>query len=363
MIDVSHTDFDPAGSVVQSRSRGDHLTVLNLRRHTIERMVSLRLIDSQNGQPIRNGRVTFENGADRRSASTGSDGTLTVRLPQRASYKVTVEGDSYYSITDRIDLGRIESSTYTHTYEMRRGNGDQTTGPGGRYQRGAKLDGDIRMKKSRYNASETVSVDLGVSYSESQNTRMPATINMELIGPSGRTVNSNSFRLDLGLNDMVRKNVDYVVSDPGVYTVRVTATGNGMRSWTSSKTFTVDRALARIINPEGIYEGTIDLINLNGDRVSHVVAMKLSKKGTSLYSVTGNLAPGRNAGFHISFMGTYDYGRKSLNAIGDMADDNQRWDIRISGDLDGSDRMVMNVSIRQVDGKYNRSANARLAKK
>lgn len=358
-IEVSHPDYEVASNSVRSSTRNDQFVVFNLRRRTGDRAVVIRTIDSTSRSPISRARVKFES-MDRqetRTATTDSNGTVSVRLSRRALYKITIEESSHQTMTDRIDLQRPESSTFNKTYELRRdGNGGEVRGQ-------ARLDGNIRLTKGRFKSGEVATADIGVYYSEGPSDRMSANISVKVYGPSGRVVASDNYRQDLDINGTKRKSLDIRTSEPGTYSIRVTATGNNMRTWNGEKTFSVDREQAGPEIAEGIYNGKIDLITLTGPTRSHTISMKVSRKSGSYYDVVGNLGPGRFEGFHIQFKGTYDVSRRSLSATGELVDKtDKRWDIKVTGGLNSAGRMEVELTIRATDNTYNRRAKTQMTK-
>jgi len=362
-IQITHPDYDNANSTVRSSDRTDQFVVFNLKRRASDRAVVIRAIDSDSRSPISRAKVTFETNDrdDTRTATTDSNGTVSIRLGRRAVYNVTIESSSYRTVTERIDLQRPDTNTFNRTYELRRGNNNGGGGPIN--SRGAKLNGDIRFKKGRFKSGEVATADVGVYYTEGQIERMSANVSVKVYGPSGRVAASDDYRQDLDINGTKRKGLDIRTSEAGTYTVRVTASGNGLRTWTADKTFTVDREQAGPEIAEGIYNGTIDLITLVGPSRSHTISMKVSKKNGGLYDVVGNLGPGRFEGFHIQFKGTYDVNRRSLSAVGELVDKtDKRWDIKVTGGLNNAGRMELELSIRALDNSYNRRAKTQMNK-
>lgn len=360
-IHVSHPDFDPGTAIVQTRSQGDQFSIVTLRRNSQQRTVVVKAIESGSRTPISRARVTFESGSDRRTSTTDSNGNVSVKLNQRTTYRVTIESNGHQTYTDQIDLQRPDTSILNRTYQLRRGEGNG--GPGNGNQRGAKLNGDIRMKTGRVKAGEIATADIGVFYTDSQIERMTASVSVKVTDPNGRTVATSDYRQDLDLNGTSRRLVDIRTTVPGAYYVRVTATGNSMQTWTSEKKFDVDRGQAGPVKSEGIYGGTIDLINLSGEKRAHTVSIKISKKNGNLYDVVGSLGPGRFEGFHIEFKGTYDVSRKNLDTVGNVVDeDGKRWDVRMTGTINQAGRLAVKISLRARDNSYNRTATAEFFK-
>ncbi|MBI1334628.1 MAG: hypothetical protein GC165_17295 [Armatimonadetes bacterium] len=360
-VSVSANGFETYTAGVITNFRRDTVAVFNLKRTTLERMVMVRTMDSSGRNPISRARVTFE--ADDRSESktvtTDSSGNASVRLTKKAVYTVTVDGGGQSRVTEKLDLRNSSSSVIDKTYRLR-----GTTGNPSGTNFDMKLSGDIRMKGGKIKMDETVSADIGVYYTGGRNETMPASVSVRVLGPSGRVVASDSYRLNLEINGTTRKSLDIRTNEAGVYTIEVTATGNGMKDWSATKKFTVDRERADLnAKIDGTYAGTIDVVNLAGDKVAHTASIKLSNSRSNLMDVSGYLAPGRNEGFHITFKGTYDRARQSLSAVGELVDkSNRRWDIRLTGKVDSAGRLDLSLSIREIGGNYNRRADGLLKK-
>lgn len=353
--------------------------------------------------PLRNANVTLSNGASGRTDSNGNVVFLVDAL-NRSSITGHVDPDGAYqrasfgSVSTRgnvtLDSQTLSRNTWLRpyqNYDLRRSvpsniadqwsrafgstNVNQTTitvnigngpGPGpGPGREDPKLSGDIRLSSGRVKLGDTVTADIGAFYKDTTANRASANVSVRVTGPSGRVVASDDYRADMVLNTYSRKKFEIRTSESGTHTVKVTVTSNGMKTWSDQKTFSVDRRSGDQ-NPavDGTYSGNGNVITLEGANRSHSLTIRLrrsSRNGTM--DVDGSLGPGQFEGFHISFDGTFDVNRKTLDATGRVNDDtNKRWDVRLTGSMNNAGRLILDLSIRSNDNRYNRKVRFELSK-
>lgn len=353
--------------------------------------------------PLRNANVTLSNGA---SGRTDSDGNVVFLVDALNRSSVTGHVDpegayqsaSFGSVSTRgnvtLDSQTLNRNTWLRPYQnhdLRRSvpsniadqwsrafgstNVNQTTitvnigngpGPGpGPGREDPKLSGDIRLSSGRVKLGDTVTADIGAFYKDSTANRASANVSVRVTGPSGRVVASDDYRADMVLNTYSRKKFEIRTSESGTHTVKVTVTSNGMKTWSDQKTFSVDRRPGdQSPAVDGTYSGNANVITLEGANRSHSLTIRLrgsSRNGTM--DVDGSLGPGQFEGFHISFDGTFDVNRKTLDATGRVNDDtNKRWDVRLTGSMNNAGRLILDLSIRSNDNRYNRKVRFELSK-
>jgi hypothetical protein len=239
-----------------------------------------------------------------------------------------------------------------------------------------KLDGMIRLTtKNQIEAGDVASVNVGLVLSKTNNERSQAISAVKITAPNGTVVLNDSRNIRLNLNEYANTVYDISTRMPGLYTVAVSAVmanGSGVQNsrWDGKFTFNVhsrsnDRSRTGILTDRGEYYGSSDMEMDNRDIKSFNMSLTLQKSGrNNLDNVKGWLSPRSGSGFHMVFEGSYDQNNGRLDARGTMTDrQDKRWEIRATGSPDRNNRLAVRLTVRALDGSYNRSFDYTLAKR
>jgi hypothetical protein len=363
-------------------SRGG-LTTLDLKLRTTRRPTIQFIIMSDDlNEPVGGANIEIENRqtGKRDSLRSSGSGITPFEVPNGFSggrFDIRVSSNDFD--TTNVNVGftpSTDTSSAIAYVQLRRKTGIRgNSNPGSQSKDQSKLDGLIRLpNKDRIEAGDVVSVNVGLLLSKgySESSQCISTVNIS--GPSGAGVLSDSRNVKLTLNDYAFNTYDISARVAGTYTVSVSAVmtnGSGVQNsrWDGKFTFNVhprngNSSSSNLLMDRGDYLGISDIEMDNRDIRSHTLSLSLSKGSRNLDNIKGWLAPKTGFGFNIRFEGTYDQSNGRLDARGTMSDrDDKKWDIRLSGSPDRTGRLALKLSIRALDNSYNRSVSYTLAKK
>ena len=346
------------------------------RQPTIQFVV---MSDDRN-EPISNATLEITNRTTGRRDSLKSRGNgLTPYELSRESnggrYDVMITSADFDTVNMNVNFSPVSNSSSIVSYvQLRRKTGLRNDPrPNSRSNEVPNIDGMIRLtKKDRIEAGDPVSVSVGLVLSKGTNLYSQCISTVNISGPNGAGILSDSRNVKLTLNEYANSTYDILPRVAGTYTVSVSAVivnGNGVQNsrWDGKFTFNVQgesRNSANLNMDRGDYFGTSDIELDNRDIKSHMLSLSLAKSSRGPDNVKGWLTPKNGSGFRIEFKGLFDQSTGRLDAKGTMMDrSDKRWDIQATGSTDRLGRQSVKVVIRALDNSYNRTYNFVLAKK
>ncbi len=381
LVIASHNERGIVSRTFDVSSRGS-VTSLDLRLRTTRRpTIQFVVMSDDRNEPISNANIEVvnrETGKRDNLRSNGS-GLTPYELVNRSNggrFDVRISSADYDTTNLNVSFSANTDTSSSVAYVQLRRKTGLSVPPNSSYQSKdqPKIDGVIRLtNKDRIEAGDVVPINIGLYLSKGFYERSQCIATVNITGPNGSGVLSDSRTIKFVLNEYTMTKYDISTKVPGTYTVTVKATmPNGSRDldsrWDGKFTFNVHAQSGSSKNSgmlmdRGSYIGNSDIEMDNKDIKSHILSLSVSKGPRNLDTVKGWLSPKAGSGFHMLFEGSFDQSNGRLDAKGTMTDrEDKRWDIRLTGSPDRTGRMALKLSVRALDNSYNRSFSYTLAK-